>query len=121
MFSQVPRPFGARRGEGGGGLQAAFLPLVLERIRYLFDKTNSPRSTPSAEMLRGVMSEIYRLIYTSANNLAPADNPLLVVFNPILQVSRRNNERDGITRYLFAEPRWFLQVLEGPEYNIRTT
>lgn len=33
----------------------------------------------------------------------------------ILDVSRRNNRRDGITGLLYSDGRRFLQVLEGPE------
>lgn len=34
---------------------------------------------------------------------------------PVLQVSRRNNARDGISGLLYADGRRFLQVLEGED------
>lgn len=34
---------------------------------------------------------------------------------PILLASRRNNDRDAITGFLYADGRRFLQVLEGPQ------
>lgn len=45
---------------------------------------------------------------SSAANCAPID------LAQILTVSRRNNERDGVTGFLYADGRRFLQVLEGP-------
>lgn len=33
----------------------------------------------------------------------------------ILNVSRRNNERDGVTGLLYSDAKRFLQALEGPE------
>ncbi len=45
---------------------------------------------------------------SSATNCAPID------VAQILTVSRRNNERDGVTGFLYADGRRFLQVLEGP-------
>lgn len=45
---------------------------------------------------------------SSAANCAPID------VAQILTVSRRNNERDGVTGFLYADGRRFLQVLEGP-------
>ena len=45
---------------------------------------------------------------SSAAAIAPID------VAQILTVSRRNNERDGITGFLYADGRRFLQVLEGP-------
>lgn len=39
----------------------------------------------------------------------------------ILTVSRRNNERAGITGLLLSGGRRFLQVLEGPQAEVRTT
>lgn len=46
---------------------------------------------------------------SSAANIAPID------VAQILTVSRRNNERDAVTGFLYADGRRFLQVLEGPE------
>lgn len=46
---------------------------------------------------------------SSAANIPPID------VAQILTVSRRNNERDAVTGFLYADGRRFLQVLEGPE------
>lgn len=45
---------------------------------------------------------------SSAADIAPID------VAQILTVSRRNNDRDGVTGFLYADGRRFLQVLEGP-------
>lgn len=45
---------------------------------------------------------------SSAANCAPSD------VAQILTISRRNNARDGVTGFLYADGRRFLQVLEGP-------
>ncbi|MDG5487602.1 BLUF domain-containing protein [Sphingomonas sp. BGYR3] len=39
----------------------------------------------------------------------------------ILTVSRRNNERDGITGLLYSDGGRFLQVLEGPQAAVEAT
>lgn len=39
----------------------------------------------------------------------------------ILQLSRRNNERDGITGLLYSDDKRFLQVLEGPDAAVEAT
>lgn len=49
-----------------------------------------------------------QLVYiSSASPAAPTD------VAPILQTSRRNNVRDGLSGLLYADGRRFLQVLEG--------
>lgn len=40
---------------------------------------------------------------------------------PILMASRRNNDRDGITGFLYADGRRFLQVLEGEKEAVERT
>lgn len=45
---------------------------------------------------------------SSAANIAPIE------VAQILKVSRRNNARDAVTGFLYADGRRFLQVLEGP-------
>lgn len=40
---------------------------------------------------------------------------------PILAVSRRNNERDGVTGLLYADGRRFLQALEGEDDAVERT
>jgi hypothetical protein len=64
---------------------------------------------------------IYRLIYSSANCVSANDKPLLQQLREILAVSRRNNERDGITGFLMFEPDWFLQILEGEHDKVQAT
>ena len=49
-----------------------------------------------------------QLVYISSAHPAGA-----VDVAPILQVSRRNNGRDGLSGLLYADGRRFLQVLEG--------
>lgn len=39
----------------------------------------------------------------------------------LLEVSRRNNERTGLSGMLLYSSQSFLQVLEGPEQELRTT
>lgn len=54
---------------------------------------------------------MYQLVYIStATTGANADS-----VSAILEVSRRNNRRDGITGLLLYDGRRFLQVLEGPQ------
>lgn len=48
-----------------------------------------------------------QLVYISSAVGAPDTRP-------ILEASRRNNARDGITGLLYADGRRFLQALEGP-------
>ena len=49
-----------------------------------------------------------QLVYISSANPAGA-----IDVAPILQASRRNNVRDGLSGLLYADGRRFLQVLEG--------
>jgi hypothetical protein len=61
------------------------------------------------------MSEaIYRLVYYSRNLIAGGDAALQSNVEQILERSRHNNVRDGITGALLFNGGCFAQVLEGP-------
>jgi hypothetical protein len=60
---------------------------------------------------------MFQLAYISSAR-APLDAAQLA---DILAVSRRNNERSGITGLLVPGGRRFLQVLEGPEQEVLKT
>jgi hypothetical protein len=62
---------------------------------------------------------IWRLIYASENTLPEAG--LEDALETIVAASQRNNQRDGVTGFLLAEPRWFLQILEGPRDKVQAT
>ncbi len=53
---------------------------------------------------------MYQLMYISSVRAGTQ-----VEIAPILLASRRNNDRDGITGFLYADGRRFLQVLEGAQ------
>jgi hypothetical protein len=54
---------------------------------------------------------VIQIIYVSSAN--PAVGPVDPV--PILEVSRRCNQRDGITGLLYSDGGRFMQVIEGPD------
>lgn len=58
-----------------------------------------------------------QLIYVSS--VAPGAAPVDVA--EILAVSRRNNRRAGLTGMLYADPRRFLQVIEGEARDVEAT
>jgi hypothetical protein len=53
-----------------------------------------------------------QLIYVSTGTGVPK------LTSEILEVSRRNNLRDGITGLLYSDEKRFLQALEGPEHAV---
>ncbi|SHH59904.1 BLUF domain-containing protein [Cognatishimia maritima] len=57
----------------------------------------------------------YRIIYMSTAN----GNPEQAELEALMQRARRNNERDGITGLVAYHDFTFIQVLEGPEDNVR--
>lgn len=59
-----------------------------------------------------------QLVYISTSRALAMDDLLL---DPILTVSRRNNEAAGISGLLLAGGRRFLQALEGPEDDVQAT
>ncbi len=56
---------------------------------------------------------ITRLIYTSQNQIDPAQGSVIGQLGAILDASKRNNRPLGITGALVFDDKWFLQVLEG--------
>lgn len=60
---------------------------------------------------------MFQLVYISTSR-EPITDSLL---DSILDVSRRNNERDGLSGLLVAGTRRFLQALEGPEQTVLDT
>lgn len=60
---------------------------------------------------------MYQLVYVSS--AAPGPEP--IDLDAILTVSRRNNRAAGLTGMLYADPRRFLQVLEGEEVEVLAT
>jgi hypothetical protein len=59
-----------------------------------------------------------QLTYLSRNALTGDAASLSNQVGDILAVSRRNNQRDGITGYLVSEGTWFLQILEGDHEKV---
>ncbi|MCR5872397.1 MULTISPECIES: BLUF domain-containing protein [unclassified Sphingomonas] len=59
---------------------------------------------------------MYQLMYISSVRAGTQ-----VEVAPILLASRRNNDRHGITGFLYADGRRFLQVLEGPQDAVEQT
>jgi hypothetical protein len=60
---------------------------------------------------------VLQLVYISTARQQPTPEEL----DQILAVSRRNNERAGVTGLLLAGGRRFLQALEGPETAVLAT
>ncbi|WP_156680894.1 BLUF domain-containing protein [Sphingomonas profundi] len=58
--------------------------------------------------------EIYRLVYYSRNLTTTGQDRFAAEVDNILDVSRANNARDGITGALMFNAGCFAQVLEGP-------
>jgi Sensors of blue-light using FAD len=61
---------------------------------------------------------ITQLTYLSRNGLTGDAAALSDQLGEILAVSRRNNQRDGITGYLVSDGTWFLQILEGDHEKV---
>jgi hypothetical protein len=61
---------------------------------------------------------ITQLTYLSRNSLTGDAASLSGQLGDILAVSRRNNQRDGITGYLVSDGTWFLQILEGDHEKV---
>ena len=64
-------------------------------------------------------SSLYRLVYYSRNRLDTPDR--LATMHAILDKSRENNRRDGITGALMFNTGCFAQVLEGPLEKVEET
>ena len=60
------------------------------------------------------MTQLYRVVYCSRNNIPGMPETVAADIARILQVSRANNARDGVTGGLLFSKNCFAQVLEGP-------
>lgn len=60
------------------------------------------------------MSQLYRVLYCSRNNLYGAAGNYSEEIRRILATSRENNARDGVTGGLLFSGGCFAQILEGP-------
>ena len=61
---------------------------------------------------------VSQLIYVSRNAMSGDAEALKDQFSTILAVSRRNNQRDGLTGYLVCDTTWFVQILEGDHEKV---
>ena len=66
-------------------------------------------------------SPLHRLVYCSRNAIADAHDDVSREVGQILEVSRRNNRRDGVTGALLYGEGCFAQVLEGPLAAVEQT
>ena len=67
------------------------------------------------------MTQLFRVLYCS-RNLIPGDTDAVAGHvRSILEISRRNNARDGITGGLLFSAGCFAQVLEGPSDAVERT
>ena len=60
------------------------------------------------------MAQLFRIVYCSRNSIPGSPAAVSDDIEAILQVSRRNNARDGISGGLLFSRNSFAQVLEGP-------
>lgn len=67
------------------------------------------------------MSSLYRLVYYSRNHISAATETFAAEVANILEKSRVNNARDGITGALLFNAGCFAQVLEGPLVAVEAT
>lgn len=67
------------------------------------------------------MSELYQLVYCSRNTVSDCSPDMAGELAEILQVSRRNNQRDNITGALLFSTGCFAQVLEGSREIVEQT
>ena len=64
---------------------------------------------------------IHRLVYYSRNRIVGTPEELAFAIQDILNASRRNNPRSGVTGALMFNAGCFAQVLEGPYSNVEHT
>ncbi len=67
------------------------------------------------------MSDLYRLVYASKNLLDGSEPEARAAVETILDASRRNNPRVGVTGALMFNDGAFAQVLEGPQKGVEDT
>ena len=60
------------------------------------------------------MTQLYRVVYCSRNSIPGTPEAVAVDVARILEISRANNARDGVTGGLLFSKNCFAQVLEGP-------
>ena len=60
------------------------------------------------------MTQLYRVLYCSRNTIPGSAEQITRNIDQILEVSRRNNARQGVTGGLLYSEGCFAQVLEGP-------
>ena len=66
------------------------------------------------------MTQLYRVLYCSRNNLTGTADSYPTEIQRILAASRENNRRDGVTGGLLFSDGCFAQVLEGPLGSIES-
>ncbi|MFD2238687.1 BLUF domain-containing protein [Aureimonas populi] len=64
---------------------------------------------------------LYQLVYYSRNHIAGEESDLAREVEAILDTSRRNNERAGVTGALLFNAGCFAQILEGPLEAVEST
>lgn len=67
------------------------------------------------------MTDLYRLVYTSLNQLEGRDAERAAAVAEILSISQRNNGKVGVTGALLFNGGCFAQVLEGPRKAVEST
>ena len=67
------------------------------------------------------MNDLYRLVYTSHNNLEGTEEERAAIVAEILATSQRNNGRVGVTGALLFNAGLFAQVLEGTKKAVEAT
>jgi hypothetical protein len=67
------------------------------------------------------MSDLYRLVYASKNLITGAEDDVAAAVSQILDASKRNNLRAGVTGALMFNADVFAQVLEGPRRGVEET
>ena len=64
------------------------------------------------------MKDLYRLVYTSRNQMPGSEAAMAEAVAQILETSRRNNVRADVTGALMFNGGAFAQVLEGPRRGV---
>jgi blue light- and temperature-responsive anti-repressor len=67
------------------------------------------------------MRDLYRLVYTSRNQMPGSEAAMAEAVAQILETSRRNNVRADVTGALMFNGGAFAQVLEGPRRGVEQT
>ena len=67
------------------------------------------------------MTQLFRVLYCSRNLIPGGADSVAAHVRSILEISRRNNARDGLTGGLLFNAGCFAQVLEGPPGAVEST